>query len=378
MHNRATELGRELLSGAVLLFIASRLSNKVNSSSVQFRGRGLLGYLILWHIPVLVVELFVCARVLHLWLSSAQQTALSRAIVAAQSLRNASTSGLSQLFRRALAGMHGALSHAAESTWPSRLLSRSAPAAAAPILFNLDTSPLRNALLRAPQATRSVVSRVPCYRMLDVTRAIASAGSEVIGRGAFGQVYRARLGDTDVAIKLLSEDQRSRMGNVPGAQEIADRMVLSEVATLGGMAHRNVVRIVGYAAERNGARALMYEHLHGGSLRELLDDRSGSTVGASIALRLDALIDAARGLTALHSRTDPGNAHGAVALHRDVKPSNIVLATRAGPAKLIDCGLSRVLASDADATHMTLTFHSGGWNAGLRCARDAERCGWCR
>jgi len=140
-----------------------------------------------------------------------------------------------------------------------------------------------------------------------------------IGRGATGTVYRAfdRTLDRHVAIKLLH----------PGELEVGER----EAQVLAKVTHRNVVTIHDFG-EYAGHRYLVLELLEGRDFRTWLRERPPA------AEILDKFIEAGRGLSA---------AHHAGLVHRDFKPSNVILTNgpEGGRAVVIDFGLARNLDS---------------------------------
>ncbi|MFO7566265.1 MAG: serine/threonine-protein kinase [Enhygromyxa sp.] len=142
-----------------------------------------------------------------------------------------------------------------------------------------------------------------------------------IGRGATGSVYRAfdRTLDRHVAIKLLH----------PGELEVAER----EAQVLAKVTHRNVVTIHDFG-EYAGHRYLVLELLDGRDFRSWLRERPPA------AEILEKFIEAGRGLSA---------AHRAGLVHRDFKPSNVILTHCAKDGRdrvvVIDFGLARNLDS---------------------------------
>ncbi|WP_165703704.1 serine/threonine-protein kinase [Enhygromyxa salina] len=162
---------------------------------------------------------------------------------------------------------------------------------------------------------------------------------EIIGRvghGATGTVYRAHdhILDRPVAIKLLQ----------PGELAVAER----EAQVLAKVAHRNVVTIHDFghdpghglghglghelghgSSEASGHRYLVLELLEGVDFRAWLSRRPPS------AQIIERFIEAGRGLNA---------AHQAGLVHRDFKPSNVIL-TDEGRVVVIDFGLARHLVS---------------------------------
>jgi serine/threonine-protein kinase len=140
-----------------------------------------------------------------------------------------------------------------------------------------------------------------------------------LGRGAMGIVYLAtheRLGRA-VALKLLRPEL--------GADETYRRRFLREARIAAEVEHENLVPIV-EAGELAGRQFLASEHVPGQTLAERLRAQGGLPLDG--VLRIAAELGAA--LDALHARG---------LLHRDVKPSNVLL-DEAGRALLADFGLA--------------------------------------
>jgi serine/threonine-protein kinase len=134
------------------------------------------------------------------------------------------------------------------------------------------------------------------------------------GRGAFGDVYRARDTRLDrvVALKLLHACSAS-----------ADEVV-REARLLARVRHPNVVTI--YGADRiDGRVGIWMEFLHGEPLDSMLRDR-GALDAREAAL---AGIDVCRALSAVHA---------AGIVHQDVKLANVMRAV-GGRIVLMDFGL---------------------------------------
>ena len=169
----------------------------------------------------------------------------------------------------------------------------------------------------------------------------------ILGRGGCGSVYgtRGRLGSLSregrCAVKRLHAQQ---------AHGKACAGLLNELRLLGKCRHENLLPLLGYCLDRR-ALCLVYPLMAGGNL----EDRLGLTPDASRRLsllqpqapqsaaeapltwreRLRILRDATRALAYLHQ---PQAAKGVV-LHRDVKPTNILLDEHLN-AKLADVELA--------------------------------------
>lgn len=157
---------------------------------------------------------------------------------------------------------------------------------------------------------------------------------EPIGRGGMGAVYRARhtkLGRT-VAIKILpARSQRS-----PAAVARFER----EMLAVGALNHPHIVHATD-AAETDGVHFLVMEYVDGidvGSLARALGQ-------LDVPDACEIVRQAALGLQHAHERG---------LIHRDVKPSNLMLSTD-GTVKLLDLGLALLQHDDAPADGLTST-----------------------
>jgi Tol biopolymer transport system component len=141
---------------------------------------------------------------------------------------------------------------------------------------------------------------------------------EVIGRGAYGTVYRAwdpRL-DREVALKLISESIGRGYGDA----------VIHEARLLARINHPSVVTIYG-AARAEGMVGLWMELIEGQTLELILQERGRFSAREATLVGLDVC----EALAAVH---------GAGLLHRDVKAHN-VMRDRNGRIVLMDFGAGR-------------------------------------
>jgi serine/threonine protein kinase len=151
---------------------------------------------------------------------------------------------------------------------------------------------------------------------------------EEIGRGGMGVVYRAfdRERGGEVAIKRMLPE---RLGD-----EAAHTRFRREAEAVAALHHPNIVRVLEVGEDARGLYVVMA--LHGESLADRIrvTGRLGLTRTLTIARQVgDAL----------------ATAHGRGIVHRDVKPSNILLAPGDVP-KLCDFGLARI----AGASELTV------------------------
>src|SRR4051794_37663710 len=151
-----------------------------------------------------------------------------------------------------------------------------------------------------------------------------------IGRGAWGVVFegRHRTLERPVAIKVLAET----LGQDPQVRTRFRR----EAQILAQLDHPNVTRVYDYL-EEDGVCLLVMEFLRGGTLWE----RYG-TQRCSVATACAVGVSAAEGLHHAHERG---------ALHRDVKPENLMLSGQE-ELKVTDFGIAKVVG---DAGRLTGT-----------------------
>ncbi|OEL18323.1 U-box domain-containing protein 33 [Dichanthelium oligosanthes] len=145
-----------------------------------------------------------------------------------------------------------------------------------------------------------------------------------LGSGGYGTVYKAEMRGNIFAVKVPLK------GSSQGEKEFKQ-----EVEILKTTQHENLVTLVGACREK---RALFYEYLPNGTLRNRLDDPSFSwekriQVAASICSALEFL----------HNIKPEPIAHG------DLKPANILFDAKY-VCKLSDFGISRQLKFSDDTT----------------------------
>lgn len=144
-----------------------------------------------------------------------------------------------------------------------------------------------------------------------------------VGRGGMGAVWLAHdeLLGRDVALK--------RLGQFQDAQNRARAQREARIAAR--LSHRNVVTVFDLA-EDGETRWLVMEYVEGTTLSKLAADRGGLPTGEATSI----IRQAAEALRV---------AHEAGIVHRDVKPSNLIVADD-GTTKLTDFGIARGAADD--------------------------------
>lgn len=146
----------------------------------------------------------------------------------------------------------------------------------------------------------------------------------LLGEGAMGKVYEAW--DTalvrPVAVKVVHADLASD-------PDVASRF-LEEPRAAARVVHDNLTHVY-FVGTHDGRPFYAMELVEG----ETLEQRVGRDGPLALAAAVDLLLQAARGLHAIHR---------AGLVHRDVKPGNL-LVTPDGRVKVTDFGLSKTLGS---------------------------------
>ncbi|CAN8237363.1 unnamed protein product [Cochlearia groenlandica] len=149
---------------------------------------------------------------------------------------------------------------------------------------------------------------------------------ERIGAGSFGTVHRAEWHGSDVAVKILMEQDFH-------AERVNE--FLREVAIMKRLRHPNIVLFMG-AVTQPPNLSIVTEYLSRGSLYRLLH-KSGANEQLDERRRLSMAYDVAKGMNYLHNRNPP-------IVHRDLKSPNL-LVDKKYTVKVCDFGLSRLKAS---------------------------------
>jgi beta-lactam-binding protein with PASTA domain/tRNA A-37 threonylcarbamoyl transferase component Bud32 len=152
---------------------------------------------------------------------------------------------------------------------------------------------------------------------------------EHVGHGGMADVYRARdeLLGREVALKVLSE----RFARDRSFVERFRR----EAQSAAALSHPNIVSLYDYGSD-NGTYFIVMEYIAGKPLSDVI-----TAEGSLMPERaVDITADVARALQ---------RAHDAGLVHRDVKPSNIMI-TDSGQTKVTDFGIARALTRDGEQT----------------------------
>ncbi|KAF6164605.1 hypothetical protein GIB67_032833 [Kingdonia uniflora] len=180
---------------------------------------------------------------------------------------------------------------------------------------------------------------IPKLRLSDLMKATNNFSKDnIIGLGRTGTTYQAMLREGSfVMVKRLQDSQHS------------ENQFISEMSTLGGVKHRNLVPLLGFCIAKK-ERLLIYKHMLNGNLYDRVHLAESEAKGKmDWPTRLKIAIGASRGLAWLHHNCNPR------ILHRNISSKCILLDKDFEP-KISDFGLARLM-NPVD-THLS-TFVNG-------------------
>lgn len=156
---------------------------------------------------------------------------------------------------------------------------------------------------------------------------------EQLGRGGMAVVYKAYDTKLDryVAVKVILPYQEH------SGQFLA--RFTREARTLAKLTHPNILKIFDYGEHENNPFLVM-EYIAGGTL---IDKLTGSPISWQESAQL--LVPVARALEAAHAQG---------VIHRDVKPTNILMANGRDPM-LSDFGIAKIIEGAREITSLTET-----------------------
>lgn len=207
--------------------------------------------------------------------------------------------------------------------------------AAAQTLLDGGVGPVAAALVDHPAVSAMVAQQIGPYRLL-----------RLLGEGGMGVVYLAERTDIGglVAIKLLRDAWLSPLR--------LERFQM-EQRTLARLNHPGIARVYDSGAMADGTPWFVMEYAEGENLAAFWTAQGTPTVREALEL-LRRIGDAVQ------------YAHSHAVIHRDLKPTNIIVATD-GSVKLLDFGISKELdahtLADAEATHTVLRLLTPGYAA---------------
>ncbi|KAH9666235.1 protein kinase domain-containing protein [Citrus sinensis] len=192
-------------------------------------------------------------------------------------------------------------------------------------------------------ANMSLVATWRKFSYLELCRATDGfSENNLIGRGGFGSVYKARLGNgMEVAVKVFN----LQCGRAFKSFDVECEMMKS-------IRHRNLIKVISSCSNEE-FKALVLEYMPHGSLEKYL---YSSNCILDIFQRLNIMIDVASALEYLHFGCS------ALVIHCDLKPSNVLLGDNM-VAHLSDFGIAKLLIGEDQSMTQTQTLGTIGYMA---------------
>ena len=149
---------------------------------------------------------------------------------------------------------------------------------------------------------------------------------EYLGQGNFGVVKKGQWRGTEVALKILQDE------NVDYKEFVIEMNILSRLH------HPNILQLLG-SSTTTSPYIIVMEYMKNNSL-----EKQNNTLNDE--QKINILKDISRGLAYLHNRKPQ------CIIHRDLKPSNILL-TQSYKAKIADFGISCLQVNSNESYQMT-------------------------
>jgi serine/threonine protein kinase len=161
-----------------------------------------------------------------------------------------------------------------------------------------------------------------------------------IGQGGMGSVWLARRSDgrfeRQAAVKFV---------NIALAGRATEERFKREGSILGRLIHPNIAELLDAGVSPGGQPYLILEYVDGVAIDRYCDQHK-LDVNSRIRLFLDVLAAVA-------------HAHANLIVHRDIKPTNVLVST-GGEVKLLDFGIAKLLEGEGQTGAPTMLTHEGG------------------
>jgi len=159
---------------------------------------------------------------------------------------------------------------------------------------------------------------------------------DVLGQGGMSVVFKGRhkMTDQEVALKILPPELAAH-------SQVKSRF-LEEAKALAALDHPNIVHLYNFGQE-NGSFVLAMQYVQGQTWERMIIEAKRLDWVASVRIAIDVL----RALE---------YAHGRGIVHRDMKPSNVLVREHDNAATVMDFGIAKM----AQSTRLTATGQTMG------------------
>ena len=190
--------------------------------------------------------------------------------------------------------------------------------------------------VKCPKCGKPIAS-TGAHRMLGTVVLGAFELVDVLGQGGMSVVYkgRHRLTGQEAALKILPPELAAHA-------QVKSRFV-EEARALAQLDHPNIVHLYNFDQETNGCFVLAMQFVQGKTWERLILEHTRLDWVSSATIAVDVL----RALE---------YAHGRGVIHRDMKPSNVLVRADDGTATVMDFGIAKMTTS----TRLTATGQTMG------------------
>jgi serine/threonine protein kinase len=175
------------------------------------------------------------------------------------------------------------------------------------------------------------------HRMIGATLLNQYELVDVLGQGGMSVVFKGRhtLTEQEVALKILPPELAAH-------SQVKSRF-LDEAKALAALDHPNIVHLYNFGQEENGSFVLAMQYVQGRTWERMILENKHLDWASSCRICVDVL----RALE---------YAHGRGIVHRDMKPSNVLVRAQDGSATVMDFGIAKMTTS----TRLTATGQTMG------------------
>lgn len=159
---------------------------------------------------------------------------------------------------------------------------------------------------------------------------------DMIAQGGMAEIYRARMAMQDGGGRLLAI--KRIIGNYTEQKEFVE-MFKSEIKTMSGFTHPNIISLYDYG-EESGMLYIAMELVDGKNLRQFMSRFSELKQAFPTEVAVYIMEQAAHGMAYAHSYKDKITGKPLNIVHRDISPQNIMISYD-GAVKVFDFGIAK-------------------------------------